>query len=184
MDAKRFDTFARVMARTTVCRRLFFGLALSPLAGFVAGGRRDEVTAKKRHKKRRKPKKPKPNAFGCLEVGDPCANESQCCSGVCEGKKGKRTCRAHDTGTCNQEDIVVPCNNRTNCGCFRTTAGSDVCAALFPPSACAECQRDADCEAMGFPPGSACGLSPIPCKGGNMACFVPCGADVPPPAPA
>jgi hypothetical protein len=66
----------------------------------------------------------------------------------------------------------VPCNNRTNCGCFRTTGGSDVCAELFPPSDCAECRRDTDCEALGFPLGSAC--IPYDCPSG-FACIVPCG---------
>lgn len=167
-------SLTRLPARREVLRGLAgAGLALG-LARFTGG-----ADAKKKRRKKR-PKSPKPNAFGCLEVGDTCRNASQCCSGVCEGKHGKRTCRAHDTGTCKQDGELKPCNNRTTCGCFRTTAGSDVCAGLFGPSACADCQRDADCLALGFPPGSACGLSAIPCESG-MACYVPCGAELPDP---
>jgi hypothetical protein len=65
--------------------------------------------------------------------------------------------------------IGVPCNNRTDCGCFHTTAGSDVCSELFGPSECAACQRDADCEALGFPAGAAC--APV---GGDFACAEHC----------
>lgn len=182
MDAQRFDAIARLIGRTAARRRLLAGLALSPLAGLVATARPDDVLAKKKRKHKKRKKKATPNAFGCLEVGDPCQSEDQCCSGICEGKKGKRTCRAHDTGTCKQDGQLVPCNNRTTCGCLHTTAGSDICSELFVPggSACAACQRDADCLALGFPPGSACGLSPIPCESG-MACFVPCGTVLPPP---
>jgi hypothetical protein len=138
---------------------------LAAATGFLAKPGAD--AKKKRKHKKRKPKA-QPNEFGCLEVGDPCKSDEQCCSGVCEGKK----CRAHDTGTCKQDGQLAPCNNRTNCGCFTTTAGSDICAELFPPSDCAACQRDADCEALGFPLGSAC--APYDCPSGT-ACMVPCG---------
>jgi hypothetical protein len=150
------------------------------------------VDAKKRkHKKKKKDKKAKPNAFGCLEVGDPCKNADQCCSGICEGKK----CRSHDTGTCNQKGpeicsidppIALTCNNDAACRCFGTTAGSIVCAQYANQELnCADCQRDADCAALGFPSGSVCapftvGACAGQCQSG-MACLAPCGVELPPP---
>ncbi len=129
----------------------------------------------------------------CLDVGQPCAgNDGMCCSGSCEGKKGKRTCRAHDAGTCVQgtpgictaPDLSLSaCNNSSTCACFRTTAGSNFCAELFGQdlSDCAGRQRDADCETLGFPPGTACapvseGECALLCASG-MACLVPCGVE-------
>jgi hypothetical protein len=94
-------------------------------------------------------------------VGDPCKNADQCCSGICEGKKGKKKCRAHDVGSCDQSrpgyraeanPYLAACNNGKGV-CFRTTAGSNVCANDF---ICADCRRDADCEALGSPDGAAC----------------------------
>ncbi len=201
MDHDRFDALTRslgVHASRRSLGRALAGGGLGALLGSAFGAL--AVDAKqKRHKKKnkkKKPKKPKPNAFGCLNVGDACKTPDQCCSGICEGKKNKRKCLAHDTGTCNQEAAgvctgAVPalsaCNNRTNCGCFRTTADSNYCAELFGEglSQCATCQRDADCVAMGLPPGSACApVSEGFCAGvcpSGMACLIPCGSGPPPP---
>jgi hypothetical protein len=175
VDHNRFVAVTQSLISIPSRRHLLRGLAG---AGLGLGVARLPGSAEAKKKGKKKPRKGRPNAFGCLEVGDPCRNAAQCCSGICKGKKGVRRCRAHDTGTCKQDGVLAPCNNRTNCGCFRTTAGSDICAELFPPSDCAECQRDADCLDLGFPAGSACG--PGPCEGG-MACYVPCGAEIPDP---
>jgi hypothetical protein len=172
LNLHRFEDLTRSLSGVPSRRNLLGGLVAGVL-GLGATPFSDLAAAKKKRKRKKKEKKAKPNAFGCLEVGDPCQSEEQCCSGICDGKKGKNQCRAHDTGTCNQEGpILVPCNNQSNCGCFGTTASSFVCAELFPPSECAACQRDADCLALGFPPGSAC--APFgECKVGT-ACMVPC----------
>jgi hypothetical protein len=123
---------------------------------------------KRKHKKQTKVQPPTPNEFGCLEVGDACVSEDDCCSGVCDGK----TCRAHDVGTCGQgQSDVCAIQNPDDAVCvreglpglcFRTTAGSDICMNRF---LCAPCQRDADCLALGFPQGSAC----VPLTG-DLAC--------------
>jgi hypothetical protein len=193
MEAHRFDRLARSLGRAAMRRRLLIGLALSPLAGLVAIRNSEDVEARKRRKKKRKPRmKPRtaePNEFGCLSVGDPCYGAEQCCSGVCSGKKGKRTCRAHGTGTCNQEapgvceegpTPTVLCNGGS-CWCLHTTAGSTFCGNTGAPSNCADCQKDADCEELGFPSGSACVLySGIYCSGcgeGAMACVAPCDVE-------
>ena len=150
---------------------------------------------KKRKRKKHRKRKPqaKPNSFGCLEVNDPCTSEADCCSGICEGKK----CRAHGTdicrqdrpGVCTADPADVPslgCG--ANCYCFRTTAGSNFCAPVVRTSGqedCTTCQQDADCLALGYPPGSAC--APVGrgnCTGfcsSGMACLVPCGVEFPPP---
>jgi hypothetical protein len=147
------------------------------------------VVVAKQSKGKPKPNKPQPNQYGCLEVGDPCGRSRQCCSGVCKGKPGKKRCRAHDTGTCEQEvpglctadnPAASKCNNEINCACLRTTAGSNFCADLDTGiDICAECKRDADCEQLGYPSGSACapiavGFCAGTCETG-MACVPPCG---------
>jgi len=159
-------------------------------------------TGKKRKKRKGKNKKRKQNSrlgfnqYGCVEVGQPCKGDSAlCCSGICQGaapKKGKpdtSLCVAHGTGTCDQAqpglcEAANPgqtvCNNSPTCTCLRTTAGSQFCGEnSFPVSGCAACQRDKDCEALGFAPGSAC----APFANGNcagncvsgMVCMAPCG---------
>jgi hypothetical protein len=188
LDDHRFDQLTRAL---TGPRRTLFSGALVIAAGWlgVAGGE-----AKKPHKPKHKPKKAKPNEFGCLEVGDPCNNADQCCSGICQGKKGKKQCRAHGTGVCDQtaEGICTAanpnttvCDNTNICACIRTTAGSNFCSQFEPDPKliCADCQKDADCVALGFPAGSACvplgiGSCAHACESG-MACFPPCGVEFP-----
>jgi hypothetical protein len=175
MDQQRLTLLTRSLTRVPSRRDVLRGLVA---AGFGLGVARFPAIAEAKKPKKKRPKKAKPNAYGCRSVGVACQNADQCCSSICAGKQGMKKCRAHDTGTCKQDGVLAPCNNRTNCGCFRTTAGSDVCAELFPPSDCVECQRDADCLALGFPSGSAC--APGPCESG-LACMAPCGAELPDP---
>lgn len=202
MDQTSFNAVTQTVTHVPSRRDVLRGLAGAGL-GLGLLRRPEALDAKegKKNKKKKKPKKPQPNAFGCFNVGQPCrGNSVNCCSGICQGNKPKRgkqdksKCVAHDTGTCNQEaagvctgavPALAACNNRTDCGCFRTTAASSYCAELFGPglSQCATCQRDADCVAMGLPAGSACApVSEGFCAGlcaTGMACLVPCGT-VPP----
>ena len=149
--------------------------------------------AKKKGKRKKQEPKAKPNAFGCLEVDDPCKTAEQCCSGVCEGKQGKKRCRAHDTGTCNQDlpglcsdpPTIALCNGSDTCACLSTTAGSSFCAQLGQPR-CVPCRKDADCVVLGLPPGSAClPTTGILCRGEctetGMVCLPPCGVEIPEP---
>ena len=207
MNQTQFDAVSRTMSRLPSRRDLLRGLAgagfgLSALVGSRFGERDVDAKKKKRRKKKQKTLRPVLNQFGCLDVGQPCKGDNtRCCSGICQGtapKKGKpdtRRCAAHGTGTCkqgiegictNSDLLQVTCNNRSDCGCIRTTAGSNYCAELFGgpgTSQCQPCQRDADCIALGLPPETACApVSAGRCAGlcpTGMACLVPCGT-VPP----
>ena len=183
MDSRHFDELVITLAQS---RRSLVAGALTAAAGLLG-----IQAAAARHHKPRKPR-PQPNEFGCVDVGKPCRNSGNCCSGVCKGKKGRKRCRAHHTGTCKQggvghclEPSVETCNGNAACACARTTAGSDVCVQAAPSGFdyCTDCSRDGDCEALGYPKGSVC----LPthegaCAGGcdsDRACFVPCGAEWP-----
>ncbi len=178
-----------VPSRRDVMRALA-GLGL----GLGAAHLPDLAAARKKRKHRTR--KGKPNEFGCLSVGQRCTKADQCCSDICQGKKGKKSCRARGSGTCDQQALAfcevtdsqpAICNGNDNCRCFRTTAGSSFCAdstGSNNPGFCVDCTKDADCAALGFPPGSAC----LPLSNGNcalfgceMGCLVPCGF-VPPAA--
>jgi hypothetical protein len=191
MNTDHVDDMTRMLTILPSRRDVLRGLAGAGL-GLGAFRFRGATEAKKRKNKHKKhkPKKATPNEFGCLEVGDPCKTATQCCSGVCEGKKGKKRCRAHGNGTCNQtiQAFCAPDNptislcNSADCVCVRTTAGSNFCTSTQGVQ-CADCTRDADCEALGFLPGSAClpwseGQCAGDCGETGMACAVPCGAEI------
>jgi hypothetical protein len=188
LDALRRSLFSMPSRRHLLHGLAGAGLGLG-ISRFPAG-----VEGKKRKRKRKK-RKPnaKPNAYGCLEVGDACKNADQCCSGICAGKQGKKKCRAHGTGTCNQElpglcsniPTVAPCNVSASCFCITTTANSSFCAQLGQ-SLCSDCKKDTDCEALGLPPGSACLpttgiLCATDCPETGMVCLPPCGTEIPEP---
>jgi hypothetical protein len=164
MDPQRFDTVARLLSLGAPRRRLLAGFALSPLAGLAAGRSLDDVAARKT----RKPKKPKPNVFGCLDVGKTCKRSEQCCSNVCKGKRGKKRCRAHDTGGCAAGhsvfgDDIVPCESSSGetGRCGTTTGNAGYCVG---GGDCRPCRSDVDCQAL-CGPRAACVLSPEGCSG-------------------
>jgi hypothetical protein len=193
MDGDRFDVFTRSLSPEGSRRGVLAGLASGLLAAKLLARRGEEAYAKKKGKK-----KLKLNAFGCVNVGGKCrGNSANCCSGICEGKKPKKgkkdksTCVAHDTNGCTAQKSF--CNTgsqeQSNCEvgdpqamCINTTGGAPFCGNLtVTPANCAGCRRDADCEAAGFPPGSACaptvvGACNFPCAGGGplaTACLPP-----------
>jgi hypothetical protein len=189
MDQHRYHALTRTLTCLPSRRDVLRGLTGVAL-GLGVARLPEEAASRKKRKRKRREKKAKPNAFGCLSVGKPCKKADQCCAGICGGKKGARTCRAHGTGTCNQEaeglctspnPASLLCNNNPTCICFGTTADSRFCVDTIASSGtdvCTDCKKDADCEALGFPAGSAC----IPtfagaCAGGcesGMACLIPC----------
>lgn len=196
MESHHFDDLIRSLFASR--RSLFTGTATLALGWFSSM----DAGARTRHRKKRNHKKtpvPQPvvNQFGCLDVGQPCLGDnSQCCSGVCEGeppKKGKadtRTCAAHNAGDCtasrNRCTALDPglavCNPTSQfAACLVTTGSAPFCGTLFNFDAtvnCQTCGKDADCLALGFPPGSACvQLGGQFCNGcestQNRACFPP-----------
>jgi hypothetical protein len=129
-----------------------FGLAA------LGGPRLSE--AKKKHKRKKKIER---NEFGCVDVGTFCKNDGQCCSGICQGKKGKKRCKAHDTGTgcqagqtaqiCGGTDVTCTTSTGFPQGlCATTTGNAAYCSAN---TACQVCARDVDCHAE-FGPQAAC----------------------------
>lgn len=184
MDVVRFDALTRTLGTGASRRRVLGGvlaaLGLGALA--PAGG-----VAKKKNRK-----KAKPNAFGCLNVGQKCrGKDAKCCSGICQGKKpkkGKRdtsTCAPHNTGICRQDSCSVgqnvPCNPANErCLCVVTTGEANFCANFTVPAEqlCRVCSKDRDCE-VAFGPGAACIVLGGLCAGfcpatGGTACALPC----------
>jgi hypothetical protein len=153
MDTSRLDRLTRSVSILLSRRTLAGALGLATLA--LPQG----IDAKKRRKRKKKIKR---NAFGCVNVGGFCKNSGQCCSGICEGKKGKKKCQAHDTGGCQPGHSVadcsgesVPCPDFSDGQCATTTGNAAFC--LFAKSQTVPpCTRDADCAAD--VPGAACVL--------------------------
>jgi hypothetical protein len=204
--ARSFGTASRRNLGRAIAGGGFAALVGSAFGALDANAKKTRRKKRKRKKKSQTPITPPPftlpplvfNQFGCVEVGQPCRGDNtNCCSGICQGsapaagQPDPSRCVAHDTGTCKQDiegicttpDLVqVTCNNRTECGCFRTTSGSNYCAEVFCGpgcSQCVSCERDADCIAAGLPATSACApVSAGRCAGAcatGMACLVPCG---------
>jgi hypothetical protein len=179
MEHRRFDAIVEQLAAEPRPRRGALRLvAAAALSGLFARAGLGERTAE---------------AGVCAKVGKPCRRAEQCCSGICSGKAGKKTCRSHGAGTCNgrhnicttPNPYLVFCNSSALCACIQTTAGSSFCSDLrYPSFVCADCERDADCVALGFPPGSACapftaGTCSGVCaeEGTTTVCVRPCGAE-------
>ena len=182
MEHDRFDHLARVLSRHPSRRTLAGMLGLGVL-GLVGGAQFEVVSARKKRKK-----KVKKNEFGCVDAGKFCKNAGQCCSGICQGKKGKKTCKAHNESTCVTGQTEIGCGGRVNVAC-QTTAGEDgqcdtttgnapYCVA---DGGCAACKKDADCVAT-CGAGAAC----IRCGGcdanGGTACVgLKADSCIPPP---
>jgi hypothetical protein len=167
MDVHRFDALTRRLAAASSRRTLLTGLAvLGSTIEFVLGERASAKKGKKR-------KKVKRNTFGCVNVGRFCKQDSQCCSGICQGKLGKKKCKAHDTGSCQagQDSCLGP---SVSCGmgrnCFRTTGNASFCTAVA--GTCFPCNRDPDCPEEEFGPRAACVVCASEClQNGGTACF-------------
>jgi hypothetical protein len=166
MDGNQFDNLARAI---TGSRRALLSGALVAAAGWLGVG--DAAAKKKRKRKKRKPKA-RPNAFGCLEVGAACTSAAHCCSNICQGKKGKKHCKAHDTGECLAGQLLgqcggetIPCTSSSGAPgrCEITTGNAAYCAG---GGDCRPCAKDADCQAL-CGPQAACIQCPVGCAGGT-----------------
>lgn len=187
MDSSRFDSFARARGTPTsrrVASRVLTALGLSgllPLAnGAVSAAAKSDRTSKKKLGKRRKSQpKVKFNQFGCVNVGKFCKKNRHCCSGICTGAAGKKTCQGHNTGFTACEDgglglctapgdspvAVFLCTSSSDKDgfCTRTTGNAPYCAASAPDLICAPtgrlCTKDKDCQPF-CGPDAACVLCP------------------------
>ena len=174
MDATRFDSLARFLTAGSSRRYLMRGLGALGL-GFGAARFPETASGKKTRKKRKKLKR---NAFGCVNVGGKCRGKDRvCCSGICNGKKPKKGKK--DRSRCVAHNVLDCQPGQGTCGfgacgtsgaCYRTTGQAGFCASNGD---CVSCRKDADCDAMGFGPGAAC----ILCEGcggvSDTACFRP-----------
>jgi hypothetical protein len=165
MDGQQFDRFAQLVT-TAQTRRRALGL-FAAAAGSVLGSVGFSGAVAKKHKSKKKTKI-KRNGFGCVNVGNACKNDGQCCSGICQGKKGKKKCQAHNEGGCTVErNFCVTGSLLGLCGpdvpspdiCLTTSGNAAFCARLkgfITEVNCQLCRTDTDCENLGFPSGSAC----------------------------
>jgi hypothetical protein len=149
MDQHRFDTLTRSLTNLLSRRVVWRGLIGAGLA-LPAAPRPDGAAAKKKRKKQ----KPKFNAFGCVNVGNFCQTADQCCSGICQGKKGNKRCRAHDTGGCAAGQRNANCGGANvtcaagmgNMGFCETTTGQAPYCASGYYSVDIPCATDRDCH--------------------------------------
>jgi hypothetical protein len=166
VDLHRFVILPRAMTGYPSRRNVLRGLVGAGLG--LGGARLPEGTAARKKRKR----KVRRNAFGCVNVGDSCKNARQCCSGICKGKQGRKTCRAHNVDVCRagqREDscggATAPCaaNGIPGGFCATTTGNAGYCRGDIT---CSPCTKDVECvSACGV---SACGVSAacIRCEAG------------------
>jgi hypothetical protein len=169
MDSDRFDGLTRslstLLSRRTLAGGLGLGVATLPVL----------AEAKKKHKHtHKKKKKAKFNDFGCVNVGDFCKNDDQCCSGICEGKK----CQAHDTSSCLAGDFELVCGG-VDVLCVASDGGDGFCDTTTGKAGycrveghCFDCTKDADCVPFCGPHAACIVCEPLCRHGGDTTSCV------------
>lgn len=167
MDPNTFDALARAITRLPNRRLVLRGLAGAGI-GLVTLRSTDLVDAKKKRKRKKQRQvgpQAIPNAFGCLDVNQPCSYANECCSGICQG-----TCRAHHTSDCEAGiepegcgGTEVKCDSGSSYEglCATTTGNAGYC---LIGADCFACNTDVDCQRANggfFGPSAAC----IRCSG-------------------
>jgi hypothetical protein len=186
--ALRDTSFALPSSPTVSRRRALAGLAaVLPAWTLLSIDDAEAGNKKKKRRRRRRRKKnknknttPETNAFGCLNVGQPCnGDDDTCCSGICDGdkpKKGKKdtsTCAGHDANICQPgfdvcAGVIATCSNGG--ACFTTTGNAPFCAG--GNGVCTVCTRDPDCVAAGFGTLAACVVCASECpETSGTVCF-------------
>jgi hypothetical protein len=160
VDATRFDRVAEFLGATG-SRRTALGLALGGLLGGPGLG---DVQAGRRKKRCRKE---------CCRNRD-CGSGEICAGGRCVVGRGDCPAGADE---CRDE---TTCAGDLQCSCFQRLEGGTRCVQFtLENGACDQCETDADCRALGFPPGSSCIRDDGPdcsCKADNKGfCAEPCG---------
>lgn len=175
MNEHRATSLARMLAGAPSRRHLLRGLAA---AGLVWGAAPRPAAAANRRKKIAF------NEFGCINVGKLCKTDDQCCSGICQGKKGKKRCKAHGAAGCNpgvqDSSCGTDANPGTNVVCTTATGNADGLCGTTTGNAgyclytgeCYPCRKDAECQEY-CGPKAAC----IRCDGctetGGRSCAMP-----------
>ena len=191
MSQNRVAALTRSLTSVPSRRDVLRGLAAAGLGPGVPWFRQ---TAEARKKNKKKEKKPKSNAFGCLDVGQACrGKDATCCSGICQGKKPKKgkkdesKCVAHNAGICSADSdscnsgVAVACNaGDPTCFCVLTTGNAGFCGQFTAGTDghCRFCSKDTDCQAE-FGAGAACVFLGRACTAicaatGGTACAPPC----------
>jgi len=167
VDERRFDWLTRRLADPSSRRRVLSTLAggalgLLPVLSWEAA------------------------AATCLATGKACKRGSQCCSGLCKGKKGKKKCRpvpfqslcTTRISVCLRDDLTISdCGlGSLVCDCQVTTAGRAFCSDSGIDSSDCDCASDQECQAR-LGAGAACvrraGNSCDVCRGPTF-CALPC----------
>jgi hypothetical protein len=162
MNASRFDALTRSLTGTAFSRRrLLRGAAGSAIGVMAVSLGAAEAGA---------------TLVSCVQVGKRCKRSGQCCSGHCRGPKGKKTCRAHNVGTCTATQNF--CSSATDlcgggqCGCTRTTGGASFCS---KGGSLINCTKDAECAVALDTPGAACVVfAGSGCTPEGNRCALPC----------
>jgi hypothetical protein len=143
MDIGCFDRLTLAISNALTRRGLVTALGLG--SAWIPG-----LTGAKKKGKNKKRTKIKRNEFGCVNVGNVCKKDAQCCSGICKGRKGNKKCKAHDTGGCQPSDDICLTGLEGDCttgtdeagACVKTTGKAGYC---FSRGDCFPCRKDADC---------------------------------------
>jgi hypothetical protein len=173
MDPDRFDAVARLLAPTR-SRRAALGLAAGAVAALGLGGSLP-VDARKKKKKKKK----------CKADKD-CKSGQICAKGKCV--TGQGTCAAGaDTCAGVGNPFCFDASGKHECICLTRLEGGTRCGVYGNGSGCDQCETDADCLSLGFPPGSSCTQDFGPecgvCQNNNKgSCVLPCGVKDPTPA--
>ena len=142
MDANRFDALTRTLTAAGSRRRALRGLAAVAVVAVAARLGSGETAA---------------NHTGCGHTGTGCRRGGHCCSGVCKGSRGKKTCR---------------CPQRVCCQCALPPVGEADCGFLAAGQTC-----DQRCAALGGIPVSS--IAPgaghtSTCSATGQCSVVPC----------
>jgi hypothetical protein len=161
MDVSRFDRLTRLLAAGS--RRQIVGF-LGGVITSQAAIRLDDTKAKKKKKKCKHGEKHCGSKRKCFDLqsdpkhcgncGTVCGVGEACVLGQCV-IVGPGDC----PGTADSCDAggTVGCGDNSDCSCFQRLEGGVRCVQfLLPFGACDQCETDADCVDLGFPPDSSC----------------------------
>ena len=180
MDATGFDSLARRLAggatRRGVLRRLVAGaLATGGAAAALAGPGSEEAAARCPRGKKRCRGKCIPKSRCCRS--DDCPSGAICAKGTCV--TGQGTCASGADSCANAGDPFCKDASGKHTGvCHSRLQGGTRCGVFGDASACDQCETDADCIGLGFPPGSSCtqdfGVDCPLCQNNNRGiCIIP-----------